>query len=251
MARKRVSPTLLTDGISLVKGEEFQSWRTVGSVVAAAQVFSMRDVDELALLDVSATRQNRPISLDLINSVSNVLSVPLVVGGGIRNLVDFEASLRAGADKVVIGSAAGQSLEIVSAAANKFGTQAVVVSIDVKGGLNGTVCIKSGTEEIEIPPTKFAKMCQKAGAGEILLQNVDLDGTMKGMDQILIAEISSQVPIPVIAAGGAASYSDLYQALVSGAEAVSAGAMFQFTEQTPKGARDFLMSRGIDVRVAS
>lgn len=253
MAKTRVSPTLLTDGISLVKGEGFNSWRTVGSVVAAARVFSMRDVDELMLLDVSATNNNRLISAELITEVASCLNVPLVVGGGVKNLEDFEKVLRAGADKVVVGSYAFENPDFISKAAERFGSQAVVASVDFTQDAAGNYLLatNSGKQLVSANPLDFAKEAFEKGAGEILLQSIQRDGLMCGMDLDLIKSVSTKVNIPVIASGGASNYEDLLKSVIAGAAAVSAGAMFQFTEQTPKGARDFLASNGVSVRVAN
>lgn len=250
MAKRRVIPTLLTDGVSLVKGEQFRSWRTVGSVVAAARVFSMRDVDELVLLDVTATREGRCISPAMVKSVAVCMSVPLAVGGGVSTLADFEATLRAGADKIVIGSAAARDLQFIADASRRFGAQAVVVAVDVFSDRADSIAIEGGTLEIPRDPVEFAKKVVSAGAGEILLQSVERDGMLGGMDLATISRMAAGVAVPVVASSGAGSYEHLLQALNSGADAVSAGAMFQFTEQTPRGARDYLAKHGVAVRMA-
>lgn len=250
MARKRVSPTLLTDGISLVKGERFNSWRTVGSVVAAAQVFSMRDVDELVVLDVTATREFRTISPELVSSISECLSVPLIVGGGIHTLDQFESALRAGADKVVLGTVAVEDPNFITEAANRFGTQAVVVSVDIYDDSGTQLSTRSGTLLSDIDPIEFAQSSAQRGAGEILLQNVSRDGTMLGLNIEQIRAICEGLQVPVIASGGVANYEDIHSGIKAGAESISAGAIFQFTENTPGGARDHLSSRGVNVRVA-
>jgi len=250
MAKRRVIPTLLTDGVSLVKGEQFKSWRTVGSVVAAARVFSMRDVDELVLLDVAATREGRCISPTMVKSVADCLSVPLAVGGGVRTLEDFEATLRAGADKVVVGSAAARDITFISDAARRFGSQAVVVAVDVTSDSATSIAIESGDLVLDRDPAEFAQEAVAAGAGEILLQSVDRDGLLLGMDLKSIHHITEAVSVPVIASSGAGKYEHFLQAFEAGADAVSAGAMFQFTEQTPRGARNYLAQQGIEVRMA-
>jgi len=250
MAKRRVAPTLLTDGISLVKGEQFRSWRTVGSVVAAARVFSMRDVDELVLLDVAASREGRCIDPAMVKSVAACMSVPLAVGGGVRNLRDFEATLRAGADKVVIGTSAARDLTVVRESARRFGSQAVVIAVDVVDDSSISIAIEGGTTVVECDPVDFAREVVAAGAGEILLQSIARDGLQKGMDLATIRRVTSAVSVPVIASSGAGSYEDLWLAFQNGADAVSAGAMFQFTEQTPRGARNYLSEHGIAVRMA-
>lgn len=250
MARRRVIPTLLTDGVSLVKGEKFQSWRTVGSVVAAARVFSMRDVDELVLMDVRATQENRTISPDMVSSVAACMAVPLAVGGGVKNLQDFEQVLRSGADKVILGSIALSDPEFITAAATRFGSQAVIVSIDSNAQGGTSIATKSGTEPVTMSAVEAAQMAAEHGAGEILLQSVHLDGLLQGMDIDAIQAVTSAVSTPVIASSGAGSFEDFAAAMAAGADAVAAGGMFQFTEQTPREARDYLAAAGVNVRIA-
>lgn len=250
MAKHRVIPTLLTDGVSLVKGEQFRSWRTVGSVVAAARVFSMRDVDELAILDVTASREGRTIGPDMVKSVADQLSVPLAAGGGVRTLAQFEATLRAGADKVVIGTAAVRDPAFITAATARFGAQAVVVAVDASADGDDSIGVEGGSTTVQGDPVQFAVRAVEAGAGEILLQNISRDGLQLGMDIELIRRVSAAVPVPVIASSGAGSYEHFLEALEAGADAVAAGAMFQFTEQTPRGARNFLAAHGVAIRMA-
>lgn len=250
MAKHRVIPTLLTDGVSLVKGEQFRSWRTVGSVVAAARVFSMRDVDELVLLDVTATAEARCISPAMVKSVADCLSVPLAVGGGVKTLADFEATLRAGADKVIIGTAAVRDLPFISAAAQRFGSQAVVVSVDTFTDDASVIVVEGGAVRVEKAAIGLAIDAVRAGAGEILLQSVVRDGMLQGMDVASVRSVAAAVPVPVVASSGAGQYAHFLEAFEAGADAVAAGAMFQFTEQTPRGARDFLANAGVSVRMA-
>jgi cyclase len=249
LVKRRIIPTLLSDGVSLVKGERFHSWRTVGSVVAAARVFAMRDVDELTVLDVRATGEHRSISPGMIAEVAEALQVPLSVGGGIASVEAFEAALRAGADKVVLGTAALDA-DFVTACANRFGSQAVVVAVDVLTDGAGETAVLSGTRPTGITATELAVRLADAGAGEILVQTVDRDGTLTGMNVESFGRIARAVSVPVIASSGAGGYDDLHAAFETGVDAVAAGAMFQFTEQTPKGARDFLAARGVDVRIS-
>lgn len=243
-------PTLLTDGVSLVKGEKFQSWRTVGSVVAAARVFSMRDVDELVLMDVRATQENRTISPDMVSSVAACMAVPLAVGGGVKNLQDFEQVLRSGADKVILGSIALSDPDFITAAATRFGSQAVIVSIDSNSPGGTSIATKSGTEPVSMSVADAAIMAADHGAGEILLQSVELDGLLQGMDIKAIKSVTAAVSTPVIASSGAGSFEDFAAAMAAGADAVAAGGMFQFTEQTPREARDYLAAAGVNVRIA-
>ena len=250
MAKRRVIPILLTDGVSLVKGEQFRSWRTVGSVVAAARVFSMRDVDELVLLDVRATQEGRCISPLMVKSVADSLSVPLAVGGGVKTLADFEATLRAGADKVVIGTGAVDDPEFIAAASQRFGAQAVVVAVDALTDEADTIAVGAGSTMVAMTPLELASRVVAAGAGEILLQSVSRDGMLTGMDLATIRAVSQAIDVPVIASSGAGNYEHLFEALAAGADAVAAGAMFQFTEQTPRGARNHLAKQGVAIRMA-
>jgi len=244
----RIIPTLLTDGVNLVKGEGFDSWRTVGFVAGAARVFSMRDVDELVVLDVRATAERRRIADAMVEAVAECLSIPLTVGGGIRSLKDVEAALRHGADKVVIGSAVHDDPTFITDAAETFGSQAIVGSVDAAVDGGSFTASLSGDREHEIDVATLALRFETLGAGELLLQSKLRDGTLKGMDLSSIERVCAAVKIPVIASGGAGGYSDVLLAVEAGASAVAAGAMFQFTQHTPAGTRDFLSSHGVPVR---
>jgi imidazole glycerol-phosphate synthase subunit HisF len=210
----------------------------------------MRDVDELVLLDVTASFEERCISPEMVHSVANSLSVPLAVGGGVRTLADFEATLRSGADKVVLGASAALNPSFIAAAAERFGAQAVVIAVDVFDESADAIAINGGTTKVAKTPVEFAVEVVAAGAGEILLQSVARDGMLVGMDLRSIEAVAGSVGVPVIASSGAGSYQHLLEAFNAGADAVAAGAMFQFTEQTPRGARNFLASEGVSVRMA-
>lgn len=249
MPKPRVIPVLLTDGLSLVKGESFNSWRTVSSVVAAARVFALRDVDELVLLDVAATAEGRHVDPALVTSVAECLHTPLTCGGGLCDLNAIEKTLRAGADKVVLGTIAQTDPGFVTRAADVFGSQAVVVSIDVADSVSRAIAIQSGRRVLTATVGEAVAAAQGAGCGEILLQSVERDGLMVGMDFDTIAEVCRVATVPVVVSGGAATYDDLYRAVSLGASGVAAGAMFQFTQQTPRGARDYLTHHGLEARV--
>jgi len=220
----------------------------VGSVITAAKVYSRRDVDELVLLDVTARQNNRIVSPLIVAKLAEFLRVPFSVGGGISSLKEIESLLSSGADKVIIGTNALLNMKLISDAATSFGSQAIVVSLDVASSSSGTLAVNSGKNIIDISLVDAAKSIEQAGAGEILVQSIERDGLQCGMDLFSISEISPIITIPIIASGGAGSYEHLLEGLKSGATAVAAGAMFQFTEHTPKGARDFLRSHGVEVR---
>ncbi len=250
MLKVRVIPTLLSNGFGLVKGEAFHSWRTVGTLVPAVRVFNTRDVDELLILDVAARREHRPCDLDTARDAAVESRVPLSIGGGVSSIDDVQDLLAAGADKVVLNTAALEQPQLIEDAARRFGTQCVVLAIDVRV-VDGerVVTSRSGAELTERDPVTWAKEAQDRGAGEILVTRVESDGLQTGYDLPLLAEVSAAVTVPVIAAGGAGSYEHMRAAIQdAGASAVAAGAMFQFTEQTPAMARAYLAEHGIPVR---
>lgn len=247
----RVIPTLLWKDIGLVKGVGFDSWRRVGSAMPAVKVYNTRDVDELILLDISATTDGRGPDVDTFAELAAECFVPLTAGGGVRDVETVRRLLRAGADKVVINSAAYNDLALISEAALRFGAQCVVACIDARRSPAGEYeCMaRSATLATHRQPDEWAEELERHGAGEIMIQSVECDGTLEGYDLELTRSVSRSVSIPVIASGGAGNYSHMHDALVKGgASAVAAAAMFHFTEQTPAGAKAFLADRGIPVR---
>lgn len=242
----RIIPTILCRGRQLVKGVAFDSWRSVGVAAQAVRIHGMRGVDEVCLLDIGATAEGRGPNLELVEDLSEVLFSPLAVGGGIRSVEDVRALLRAGADKVVVGTAAWEEPGLVRRIADAVGNQAVVVSLDVRGGL---CCSRNGkVQQATAFAANAARHFEREGAGEILLQAVERDGTMRGYDLQMIASVSEAVGIPVIASGGAGCYAHMAEAVLAGASAVAAGAMFQFTDLTPRGAAQYLARQGIEAR---
>lgn len=249
MLKVRVMPTLLWRNLGLVKGVGFDSWRRVGAVLPAIKVYNKRDVDELVFLDISATNERRGPEIGLVADFSSHCFVPLTVGGGVTEVQHFADLLRAGADKISLNSAAYSNPELVSAAAKRFGTQCVVVSIDVRHVTGGNRCAShSGSVDTGRDPVEWARELADRGAGEILLTSIDRDGTMAGYDLETIAAVSAAVPIPVIASGGAGTYPHMVEAIRSGASAVAAASMFHFTEQTPAAAKQALSAAGIPIR---
>ena len=248
MSKVRIIPTLLTDGLTIVKGEEFNSWRSVGSTQAAARLFSYRDVDELMLLDVMATRQNRSISASLIEEFAEILSIPFAVGGGISEMNIARNILRSGAEKIVVGTAAYLNPNFISSLSTEFGSQAIVAVIDIVQNDPFRVAIKSGSEIVKIDLESLISSFNKIGVGEILIQSKQHDGKMKGMNIPAIKKVSNLTDLPIIASSGARSGEDFFEAINNGASAVAAGALFQFTETTPKSIRNFLQSKNIQVR---
>lgn len=245
----RIIPTILMSGRKLMKGTGFNSWRSVGLAAQAVRIHQARGVDELVMLDVEATREGRGPDLSLIEELSAEFFAPLAVGGGVRSVSDVKALLRAGADKVVIGTMAFSAVpDVVKQVADAVGCQALVVSIDVRKGEVFTHCGRHRAGH-GIAAVEYAQILEREGAGEILLQSIERDGTMRGYDLDLIQRVAGAVGIPVIASGGCSGYEDMREALAAGASAVAAGALFQFTDCTPKGAARCLASRGVEVRL--
>ena len=246
MLKHRIIPVLLIKDGQLVKGEKFDSWRIVGHPLQTARIHNMRDVDELILLDISATPNNTLIDTQLVEDITKDCFMPLTVGGGIRTLEDIRCLLRAGADKVSINTAACDDPFFIREAAQKYGKQCITVSIDLRGFWAYSEC---GTHDANLHHKCWARLAEYFGAGEILLNNIDLDGTMDGYDLDLIHRISSAVNIPVIACGGAASEEDCARAIEAGASAVAVGALFQFTPTTPAMVAQHFLEHNIPVRI--
>jgi imidazole glycerol-phosphate synthase subunit HisF len=229
MSRPRIIPVLLLRDGALVKTERFARPRYVGDPINAARIFSELEADELILLDILATRERRSISTDVVKRVGEEADMPFAAGGGIRSLQEIRFLLAAGAEKVVIGSHAVENPAFVREASSHFGASTIVVCIDVKAGRLGgqRVWTVNGTRETARQPIELAQLLEKQGAGELIVQSIDRDGTMAGYDLDLIRAISLSVEIPVIALGGAGTREDLRRAHVDGkASAVAAGSLF-------------------------
>lgn len=246
MLAKRIIPTLLCRNRTLIKGKQFRSWRIVGLVTQSVRIFEARGADELILLDIGATPEKRSPDLEMIAELADVCFMPLAIGGGVRTVEDAQKLLRAGADKVVIGQAALENPQLVSDIANKAGSQAVIVAIDVR---DDNVVGLAGQFDERKSPVGFALCMEQLGAGELIVTDVGREGTMTGYNLTLIESLRDYLNIPVIAHGGAGSYEDLHDGIGAGADAVAAGAMYQFTEATPRGAAEYLKERGVVVRL--
>jgi len=215
-----------------VKGQRFNNERVVGHAAQAARVHASRGVDELLLLDVSATSEGRGPDLEMIEELTDQVFIPVTVGGGIRTLDQIRDLLRAGADKVAIGAAARQDPHFILKASEKFGSQAIVVAVDYPA-----------------QSTSFTMVAESNGAGEILLNHMERDGTMDGFDLDLIRFVSENLSVPLIACGGCKSYEDMADAIKAGASAVAVGAFFTFEDATPLEAARYLASQGIEARL--
>jgi imidazole glycerol-phosphate synthase subunit HisF len=253
MLKVRVIPTLLWKGFGLVKGKSFNSWRRVGSVMPAIKVYNQRDVDELVLMDITATNEGREIDCDEIEQYCRECFVPLTVGGGVQSFSQAQKILNSGADKIAINTALFEHPELITEIANQHGSQCVVVSIDANpipcNSMKWTCFSHSGLKNTGVDVVSWAKEVEDRGAGEILLTSVNRDGTMLGYDLGLVEKVVKAVKIPVIASGGAGNYQDMVDVILkSGASAVAAASIFHFTELTPAGAKQALADSGVPVR---
>lgn len=251
MLKVRVIPTLLWKGVGLVKGVGFNSWRRVGSILPAVKVYNTRQVDEMIVVDISATCEERDPDFEMLAEIAYECFVPLTFGGGIRNIEHIVKALRFGADKIALNTSALSDPSFIKRASDRFGAQCVVISIDAVKEEDGKYyCYThSGSKKNEKEVVEWAKEAELLGAGEILLTDVRLDGSMGGYNQELIRVVSSAVNIPVIASGGAGKFEDFSEAILScGASAVAAASLFHFTQTTPLEIKNYLASKGIMVR---
>lgn len=221
---------LLSDG-ALVKTIRFGRRLYIGDPVNTINIFNRLEVDELVLLDIDATPKRHPPDFDLVAEVASECSAPLSYGGGIRSVEDAQRVLSIGAEKIVINSHAAEDPTLITRIAERFGSQAVIASIDAKRALLGgyRVCVEGGRRALHIEPALYAQQAAAAGAGEILLTSIDRDGTMQGYDIALISLVTAAVRVPVIACGGAGRRSHLADPIKQGgASAVAAGSIFVF-----------------------
>lgn len=227
----RIIPCLLLKGDGLVKGVKFKNHTYLGDPLNAVKIFNDKEVHELIFLDITASSEKRLPRLDLIQQIADECYMPFGVGGGVKTVEEIRKILENGAEKVVINSAAVENPDLIREAASVFGSQSIVVSIDVKKTLfNGEkVLTHSGRKKTKLKPVEWAKKMEIMGAGELLLTSIDHDGAMEGYNLDLIHRLSSSVNIPVIASGGAGNLTHLKKAVEKGASAVSAGSMFVFT----------------------
>lgn len=230
MLRARLIPCLLLQDQGLVKTVRFQNPTYVGDPINAVKLFNDLEVDELVLLDVSATRQRREPAFDRIQEIVSEAFMPICYGGGVTSMEHAQRLFRLGVEKVAVTTAAVENPALVEQMAAAFGSQSVVVGIDVKRSLLGRpkVFVRGGTQDAGLDAVAFAKLAAERGAGEILVNSIDRDGMRKGYDLPLIQEIAKAVNVPVVACGGAGSLADLRAAVDAGASAAAAGSLFVF-----------------------
>ena len=252
MYTKRMIPCLDVHAGRVVKGVNFVDLRDAGDPVEIAAAYDAAGADELVFLDITASSDARSTVVDMVRQVAEKVFIPFTVGGGIRTVEDFKALLREGADKISVNSAAIMRPELISEAADKFGSQCVVVAIDAKRRADGSgwnIFKNGGRVDMGIDAVEWAMKADRLGAGEILLTSMDCDGTKAGYDLELTRTIAEHVSIPVIASGGAGTKEHFYDALTEGkADAVLAASLFHFRELTVEQVKEHLREQDIPVR---
>ena len=253
MHTKRIIPCLDVHNGRVVKGVNFVNLQDAGDPVEIGEAYDKAGADELVFLDITASSDDRKTVVDMVRKVAEKVFIPFTVGGGIRTVEDFKVLLREGADKISINSSAINRPELISEAADKFGSQCVVVAMDVKRRPDGSgwnIYKNGGRIDMGIDAFFWAEMVTRLGAGEILLTSMDCDGTKAGYDIELTRKIADMVPIPVIASGGAGKLEHFYDALVEGrAEAVLAASLFHYKELEIREVKEYLQGKGVSVRL--
>lgn len=253
MFTKRIIPCLDVNGGRVVKGVNFVDLKDAGDPVEIARAYDKAGADELVFLDITASSDNRGTVIDMVRKVAECVFIPFTVGGGIRTVDDFRAILREGADKISINSSAINTPELVSDAADKFGSQCVVVAIDAKKRADGSgwnIYKNGGRIDVGIDALEWAMKVERLGAGEILLTSMDCDGTKAGYDLELTRTIAEHVSIPVIASGGAGTLEHFKEALTVGkADAALAASLFHYKELEIRQVKEYLQNEGVPVRL--
>lgn len=253
MHTKRIIPCLDVKDKRVVKGVNFVNLRDAGDPADVAAAYDKAGADEVVFLDITASSDSRATQLEWVRQVAGKVFIPFTVGGGIRTVDDFKAILREGADKISVNSAAIMNPRLISEAADKFGSQCVVVAIDAKKRTDGSgwsIYKNGGRIDMGMDAVEWAVKAERMGAGEILLTSMDCDGTKEGYDIALTRAVSDAVNIPVIASGGAGALSHFYDALTEGkAEAVLAASLFHYKELEIRQVKEYLHNRGVSVRL--
>lgn len=253
MFTKRIIPCLDVHNGRVVKGVNFVNLRDAGDPVEIAEAYDKAGADEVVFLDITASSDARNTVTDMVRRVAERVFIPFTVGGGIRTVDDFKALLREGADKISVNSAALMNPRLISDAADKFGSQCVVVAIDAKRRADGTgwnVYKNGGRVDMGIDAVEWAIKANELGAGEILLTSMDCDGTKNGYDLELTRKIAENVSVPVIASGGAGTKEHFYDALTRGkADAALAASLFHYKELEIREVKNYLAGRGVPVRL--
>lgn len=250
MLKLRVIPTLLFDGSTLVKGKKFESWRTVSALIQQVQIYALRGVDEMILLDINSTNRNEKINFNLIKEITENIFMPFTVGGGVKTVEDIRHLLKNGADKVAINTAAFHDKDFIREAVKIFGSQCIVISIDYKNVNNEQfVFTNSGKKNTKKKLFDYLYEINELNVGEVLLTSIDRDGTMDGYDMDVIEKSNKILKVPIIASGGAKDYMNMYNLIKrTKVNAIAAASIYHFKNQTPKLAKIFLKEKGIKIR---
>lgn len=252
MFTKRIIPCLDVNGGRVVKGVNFVNLRDAGDPVEIAAAYDRAGADEVVFLDITASSDGRETVVEMVRKVAQKVFIPFTVGGGIRTVDDFRALLREGADKISVNSAAIERPGLISEAADKFGSQCVVVAIDARRRADGSgwnIYKNGGRIDMGIDAVEWAMQADRLGAGEILLTSMDCDGTKAGYDIELTRQIAEHVSVPVIASGGAGTMEHFYDALTAGkADAALAASLFHYKEMEIMDLKNYLAGRGVPVR---
>ncbi len=248
---KRIIPCLDVKDGRVVKGVNFVGLKDAGDPVEVAKRYNNEGADEITFLDITASHENRDTIVDIVKDVAKEVFIPLTVGGGIRKLDDIYKLLNVGCDKVSINSSAIVTPDLINEAAKRFGSQCIVVAIDVKKVQDGTyhVFVKGGREDTGLDALDWAKEVYNRGSGEILLTSMDTDGTKAGFELNITEQISSSIDIPVIASGGAGTMKHIKEAFDFGAQAALAASIFHFKEIDIMDLKHYLRDNGIPVRI--
>jgi len=250
---KRIIPCLDVDKGRVVKGVNFLNIRDAGDPVEIAKRYDKEGADEITMLDITASHETRDTTYKTVESIASQVFMPLTVGGGVRTLEDIKKLLRSGADKVSINTSAVENPDFVKEAADKFGSQCIVVAVDAKSsnmdGESWEVVTYGGRNRTGIDVLEWTQQITDYGAGEILLTSMDRDGTKAGFDNSLVSKVSSGISIPVIASGGVGNLDHLIDGIkIGGAEAVLAASIFHFSEFSIKEAKEAMRASGINIR---
>ncbi|HOI77481.1 MAG TPA: imidazole glycerol phosphate synthase subunit HisF [Methanofastidiosum sp.] len=248
---KRIIPCLDVDQGRVVKGIKFVNIRDAGDPVEMAQLYDQKGADELVFLDITASSDKRNIMVDVVERTGDVVFIPFTVGGGLRNIEDIKAILRAGADKVSLNTSAVQNPDLIKESSKMFGSQCIVLAIDAKKkGKSWEVYTHGGRTPTSIDAVEWAKRAENLGCGEILLTSMDADGTKDGYDIPLTKAISEAVTVPVIASGGAGNAEHICEALTKGkADAALAASIFHYEEHSIRKVKEYLRSKNVSVRL--
>ncbi len=246
----RVIPLVLLDGYSVLKTIEFDVRRNLGNPITIARIYNARKVDELILLDIDASKEERSIDLQTVTKVAEECFMPLTVGGGIRDCSDISSVLKAGADKVSINSGFLENPDFIKEAVSVFGSQCIVISLDIKKSQKNefTIFSHTGINKNQLSLDEALNRIEECKVGEVLLNNVNLDGKLTGYDLEITKVVSSRINIPTIVAGGAGKPEDFADVIKAGASAASGASIFHFTSFTPNDCKESMAKAGIAVR---